>query len=61
MASLGHGFCVLAAEYAGFDQWAAGHPVVSWPLATVAAVIVALVLAWRPVAKRLDKGVTPVS
>ena len=58
---LGHGFFVLAAEYAGFEQWAAAHPVSSWPLATAAAVAVALALAWRPVAKRLDKVVTPVT
>ena len=58
---LGHGFFVLAAEYAGFEDWSAAHPVVSWPLATVAAVLVALALAWRPVAKRLDKVVTPVT
>jgi fucose 4-O-acetylase-like acetyltransferase len=58
---LGHGFFVLAAEYAGFEQWAGQHPVVSWPLATAAAVVVAVGLAWRPVAKRLDKVVTPVA
>ena len=58
---LGHGFFVLAAEYAGFERWAAAHPVLSWPLATVAAVVVAVGLAWRPVAKRLDKVVTPVT
>ena len=55
-----HGFVVLAAEYAGFEDWAAGHPVVSWPLATLAAVLVALALAWRPVSERLGKVVTPV-
>ena len=58
---LTHGFVVLAAEYAGFETWAAAHPVVSWPLATVAAVLVSLALGWRPVAKRLDKVVTPVT
>jgi fucose 4-O-acetylase-like acetyltransferase len=58
---LGHGFFVLAAEYAGFEDWAAAHHVVSWALATVAAVLLAVALAWRPVAKRLDKVVTPVS
>ena len=58
---LAHGFPVLAAEYAGFEDWSAAHPVVSWPLATAAAVLVALGLAWRPVAKRLDKVVTPVT
>ncbi len=58
---LAHGFFVLAAEYAGFEQWAAANPVVSWPLATAAAVVVSVGLAWRPVAKRLDKVVTPVT
>jgi len=58
---LGHGFFVLAAEYAGFEQCASAHPVLSWPLATVAAALVSLALAWRPVAKRLDKVVTPVT
>ncbi len=58
---LTHGFVVLAAEYAGVEGWAAAHPVASWPLATVAAVLVALALGWRPLAKRLDKVVTPVT
>ena len=58
---LGHGFFVLAAEYAGFETWAADHSVVSWPLATLVAVVVSVALAWRPVAKQLDKVVTPVS
>ena len=39
---------------------AASHPLVSWPLATSAAVTVGLVLAWRPVAARLDKVITPL-
>ena len=56
-----HGFVVVGAEYAGFEGWAGAHPVLSWPMATVAAVLVALVLAWRPVAKRLDKVVTPLT
>ena len=57
---LSHGFVVLTAEYAGFPGWAAAHPVASWPLTTIAAVVVAMSLAWRPVAKRLEKVVTPV-
>jgi fucose 4-O-acetylase-like acetyltransferase len=57
---LAHGFVVVTARYAGFEGWAASHPLVSWPLATAAAVTVALVLAWRPVAGRLDKVITPL-
>jgi fucose 4-O-acetylase-like acetyltransferase len=54
-----HGFVVKGAEYAGFEGWAAGHPVLSLAVATVAAASLALFLAWRPVAKPLEKVVTP--
>ena len=54
-----HGFFVKAAEYAGFEGWAADQPVLSFALATVVSVTVALTLSWRPVRKPLEKIVTP--
>lgn len=55
-----HGFAVKTAEYSGFGGWADGHPVVSLVLATVAATVVAVVLATPPVARRLNLLVDPV-
>ncbi len=54
-----HGFFVLSAEFAGFEGWAADHWPLSWLLVTPAAVGVALLLAWPPVARRLDVAVDP--
>jgi fucose 4-O-acetylase-like acetyltransferase len=54
-----HGFAVKVALYAGASDWAAGRPVTSLVVVTVLAVLVALGLAWRPVATKLEKVVTP--
>jgi fucose 4-O-acetylase-like acetyltransferase len=54
-----HGFFVKAAEYAGFEEWAADKPTVSFLVVTTAAVVVSLILSWRPVRKPLEKLVTP--
>ena len=54
-----HGFFVKAAEYAGFEAWAADKALLSFTLATVVSVGVSLVLSWRPVRKPLEKVVTP--
>jgi fucose 4-O-acetylase-like acetyltransferase len=55
-----HGFVVKSAAYAGFDDWADRQELLSLPLATCAAAAVALLLAWRPVATRLNVLVDPV-
>lgn len=55
-----HGFAVLAVEYAGFPAWASAHPLVALAVATPAAAVLALLLAWPPVARRLDIAVDPV-
>ena len=55
-----HGFVVLGAEYAGFPAWAADHMPLAWVLTTVAAVLLAVSLAWRPVSRRLNVFVDPV-
>ncbi len=55
-----HGFFVLGAEFAGYIGWAADHPVIAWPLTTVAAIGLALALAWQPVSSRLNVAVDPV-
>jgi fucose 4-O-acetylase-like acetyltransferase len=54
-----HGFFVKGASYAGFPDWAADKPVLSLVLASAGGALLALGLAWRPVAKPLEKVVTP--
>ena len=55
-----HGFVVKGASYAGWDDWADGHAPLSYLLTTVGAVLVALLLAWRPVSARLAHVVDPL-
>jgi fucose 4-O-acetylase-like acetyltransferase len=56
-----HGFFVKGAEYAGYQGWAAETPLlISFGVTTLVAVLVALVLAWRPVASRLQDLVDPL-
>jgi fucose 4-O-acetylase-like acetyltransferase len=55
-----HGFAVKGAEYAGYGSWADAHPVVSFGVTTLAAVLLSLFLAWRPVAARLNDVVDPL-
>jgi fucose 4-O-acetylase-like acetyltransferase len=54
-----HGFVVKAAEYAGVMEWSAAHPLLSLVVVTLTSAALALALAWRPVAKPLEKIVTP--
>lgn len=54
-----HGFAVKGAEYAGWPGWAADHAVVAFATTTAAAVALALLLAWRPLASRLQDLVDP--
>ena len=54
-----HGFAVKGAEYAGFMGWADEHAVISLPLVSIAAGLLALFLAWRPVAGVLNHAVDP--
>ena len=55
-----HGFVLKSLEYAGLIGWAAENPQLSLLLATPGAVVIALVLAWPPVATRLNVVVDPV-
>jgi fucose 4-O-acetylase-like acetyltransferase len=55
-----HGFFVLTANFAGYDDWTAGHVALALPLTTAAAVLVALFLAAGPVSRRLNVVVDPV-
>lgn len=55
-----HGFVIKGAEYAGYGGWADDHPVVAFGLTSVAAVGLALLLAWRPVAVLLNDAVDPL-
>ncbi len=55
-----HGFAIKSAEYAGFIGWADEHAAVSLPVTTLAAAGLALLLAWRPVARVLNHAVDPL-
>jgi hypothetical protein len=55
-----HGFFVKGAEYAGWGSWADDHLAVSVGVTTLAAVLLSLFLAWRPVASRLQDLVDPL-
>ncbi len=54
-----HGFFVLTAQYAGFPGWAEQHWLVALVLTTCLAVPLAMLLAWPPVAGRLNLAVDP--
>jgi len=54
-----HTFFIRGAEYAGLPGWAEAHPVLAFPLATVGAVGVALLLGWRWTARPLEKVISP--
>jgi fucose 4-O-acetylase-like acetyltransferase len=54
-----HAFAVKGAEYAGLETWAQGRGWESLVVTTAGAVLVSIALAWRPVARTLDKVVTP--
>jgi fucose 4-O-acetylase-like acetyltransferase len=54
-----HGFAVLGAEFAGLPGWAAAHPVLGFLVVSSSAVALALLLAWRPLASRLQHLVDP--
>ena len=54
-----HGFVVKSANYLGFDDWADQHAVTSLVVATLGAILLALFLAWDPVARRLNVLVDP--
>ena len=55
-----HGFFVKGAGYAGFGGWADVHPAIAFGVTTAAAVALALLLAWGPVASRLTELVDPL-
>ncbi|HNA99095.1 MAG TPA: acyltransferase family protein [Marmoricola sp.] len=54
-----HPFVVLAASYAGYEAWAAGHLGWAMVLTPIAAVSLALFLASPPVASVLNRAVDP--
>lgn len=54
-----HGFVVKGVSYTDFPGWALDHPDLALALVTVAAVLLALLLAWRPLASRLQEVVDP--
>jgi fucose 4-O-acetylase-like acetyltransferase len=55
-----HGFPVLAVKYGPYPGWAADHFWIALPVTTLGAVVVALVLASPPVARRLNLVVDPI-
>jgi fucose 4-O-acetylase-like acetyltransferase len=54
-----HGFAVKGLEFAGFPGWAADHAHLALASVTTGALVLALLLAWRPVASRLQDAVDP--
>jgi fucose 4-O-acetylase-like acetyltransferase len=54
-----HGFVVLGAEFAGLPSWTEAHPVLGFLGVSTAAVGLALILAWTPLASRLQHVVDP--
>jgi fucose 4-O-acetylase-like acetyltransferase len=54
-----HGFFVLGAEYAGAPSLTAAHPVIGFVTVSAAGLGLALLLAWRPLASRLQHLVDP--
>ncbi len=54
-----HGFVVKGVGYTGFPGWAVDHPDLSLALTSVAGLLLALLLAWRPLASRLQDAVDP--
>lgn len=55
-----HGFFILTATYAGFPDWADEHWLTGLLLTTVLGVLLALFLAWPPIADRLNYVVDPI-
>ena len=55
-----HGFAIKGAEYAGYTSWAEQVPAFSFLLTTVLAAALAIGLAWRPLASRLNHVVDPL-
>lgn len=54
-----HGFVVKSLYYAGYPDWAETHAALSLVVTTLGAVGLALLLAWGPLARRLDLAVDP--
>jgi len=54
-----HGFVILSATYLGYQGWTAHHAGLALVVTTLAAVGLALLLAWSPLARRLDLVVDP--
>ncbi len=55
-----HGFVVKGLLYAGFPTWAAEHENLALALTTLGAAGLALLLAWTPLARRLQHLVDPL-
>ncbi|WP_310961112.1 acyltransferase family protein [Nocardioides terrisoli] len=55
-----HGFAVLPVRFSGFPAWSVGHPVLGLAVTTAGAVVVATLLAWPPVSRRLHVLVDPI-
>lgn len=56
-----HGFVIRYAEYRGYEGWLPGNAAASLLITVVLAVLLALFLAWPPVASRLNYLVDPVN
>jgi fucose 4-O-acetylase-like acetyltransferase len=54
-----HGFVVKGVSYTDFPDWAGGHADLSLLLTSVGGLLLALLLAWRPLASLLQEVVDP--
>jgi fucose 4-O-acetylase-like acetyltransferase len=54
-----HGFVVKGVSYTDFPAWAGDHPDLSLAVTSVGALLLALLLAWRPLASLLQEVVDP--
>ena len=54
-----HGFVIKGVDYTDFPGWAVEHPDLALALTTVGGLLLALLLAWRPLASRLQDVVDP--
>ena len=55
-----HGFVVKGASYSAYPDWAGRYETIAFGVTTLAAVLLALALAWRPVSGRLTNLVDPI-
>lgn len=54
-----HGFVVKGVGYTGFGDWTDTHGVLALALTTLLGIVVAILLSWKPIARRLNLVIDP--